>query len=177
MARNAEKMSAHKKKYNAANADSIRLSRAAYNAENKDSIAAYKKKYNLENKEAIKEYASMRYLENKEYFSANNKAWRSRNKEYHDAYVKQYRENNRVAKSKAERRRISSKLSATPAWADLEAIRAIYDLADEIGNVHVDHIVPLRSKLVCGLHVHWNLQILSPQENMSKGNWWWPDMP
>ena len=60
-------------------------------------------------------------------------------------------------------------LKAVPSWANLEVIERIYDCAE---GDHVDHIVPLQGKLVCGLHVENNLQYLSPKENLSKGNKW-----
>ena len=41
----------------------------------------------------------------------------------------------------------------------------------------VDHIVPLQSNIVCGLHNEFNLQVITKSANSSKRNYYWPDMP
>ena len=70
--------------------------------------------------------------------------------------------------AKAARRR-AAKLKATPPWADLEEIKNVYLEAQYFG-MHVDHIIPLQGKEVCGLHIWENLQLLTPEKNIKKGN-------
>jgi hypothetical protein len=79
-------------------------------------------------------------------------------------------------------RRRSAKLNATPLWANQFIIDEIYELAQLRTTLtgikwHVDHIVPLQSKLVCGLHTEANLQVIPAIKNAIKGNSFWPDMP
>jgi len=57
----------------------------------------------------------------------------------------------------------------------INQMRAIYESRND--SEHVDHIVPLKNPLVCGLHVPWNMQVLPAAVNMSKSNKWWPDHP
>jgi hypothetical protein len=78
-------------------------------------------------------------------------------------------------------RRNAEKLKATPSWANLFFIEEAYDLAQRRTEAtgfqwHVDHIVPLRSKRVCGLHVEHNLQVIPARTNLAKGNRVWPFM-
>lgn len=67
---------------------------------------------------------------------------------------------------------------ATPAWLTTEQkahIKRIYKLAQTMKDItgidyHVDHIIPLRGKSVCGLHIPENLQVLRSDLNLSKSN-------
>lgn len=64
--------------------------------------------------------------------------------------------------------------AATPRWADRDAIARIYSQARQQSVAsgtkhHVDHIWPIYNELCCGLHVPWNLRIISASENCAKG--------
>lgn len=117
----------------------------AYYAKNADAVNAQKREYWAANREAM---------------LAANKEWKNRNQSVYRAY--------------AVGRKAHVK-QATPPWANREAIRAVYIEADRLTEEtgvkhHVDHIVPLKGKTVCGLHVAWNLRPLPWRENISKKN-------
>ena len=70
----------------------------------------------------------------------------------------------------------------TPKWADLGMMRAVYEESARLTKLtgvdyHVDHIVPLKNDIVCGLHNQFNLQVLPALDNLRKHNRHWPDMP
>lgn len=90
--------------------------------------------------------------------------------------VKKYELKNPELKAiKSAQRRARSK-SATPKWANKNKIKSIYAIAKWLSAVvpntkyHVDHVIPLRGKLVSGLHVETNLSIIKASENMQKHN-------
>jgi hypothetical protein len=84
----------------------------------------------------------------------------------------EYRKSNpsKVRKFSATRR--CKKLQSIPNWLNEYhklSIDDIYKKAHEL-DMHVDHIIPINSKFICGLHVPWNLQLLTQVENSKKSN-------
>ena len=137
----------------------------------------------------IKAYRSKYYAENKEKLTLDNKAYREKNRESLIAKAKAYRDATRSAATERTRvwrrlnrertrelnnSRASRAREATPAWADKDAIRAIYRQCGEFRaagiDCEVDHIFPLKGKTVSGLHCEFNLRIITAYENNRKGN-------
>lgn len=112
------------------------------------------------NKQRKREYDEKRRLENPALYRAASKRHRIANP------------NVKNADTGARRKRFRE---ATPKWANRFFIKEIYLLAIERSRAtgfkwHVDHVIPLMSDLVCGLHVESNLQVIPAWQNLSKHN-------
>lgn len=83
-------------------------------------------------------------------------------------YSRDFKKKNRglINSWTAERR--SRKKRAMPSWVDRQDLKKIYENCPK--GYHVDHVIPLKNDIVCGLHVPWNLQYLPAIENIKKGN-------
>lgn len=104
-----------------------------------------------------------------------SKNWRENNKEKQRSYSYRYVRENKDRKACLSALYTKRKEKATPAWADLEKISDFYRLANsltvETGIKHeVDHVIPIKGKNVCGLHVHENLQVITERDNRIKYN-------
>lgn len=133
-------------------------------------------------KDCFKSYTSSWTASNKKQKAKTTKEWQQNNKE------KKYASNKRwVSKNKPHMNNLcatyrAKKRFATPKWANKEKIAFEYELASWCTKVmgvqyEVDHIVPINSKIVCGLHNEFNLMVIPAMANQSKGNRHWPDMP
>ena len=138
-----------------------------------DKRAEYFAEYNK--RETTKEAKHEWYQKNKEDVIDKAKATPAHIKrEYRNAW-KQRNILQIRADTKARRRKHRE---ATPPWLtrrQKSEIRRLYEIAITMTKTTgeqyvVDHIVPLRSPVVCGLHVPWNLRVITQEENLKKSN-------
>lgn len=129
-------------------------------------------------KQADREWAG----KNRERVNASSRRYTARNPGKSTASsAAYYKAHPSKATAKAARYK-ALRLKATTKWASGFIISEAYDLARLRAKAtgiewEVDHIVPLQSKLVCGLHCEANLQVIPAVANNKKGNRHWPDMP
>jgi len=132
------------------------------------------------------QYDKKRWANNRESESARSLAYRGNNGDRlrgawreHQSAVRATQPWKVNASNKARKAR---QRQAMPVWADKTKIAIVYQKAKTLSaslgiEFQVDHVVPLRGKTVCGLHVHANLQLLEKTENHKKRHYKWPDMP
>ena len=141
----------------------ISLSRKSgkrYREKNADKISERSVAYREEKQEYISQQKANYYEQNREAVLRRNAAYRNSDRGM------------AMARARANRRRKRVEL-ATPPWADISKIEQIYEEAVRLQRLdgiprEVDHIIPINSKIVCGLHWHGNLQILTADENNHK---------
>lgn len=121
---------------------------------------------------------SIYYDRKKVEISKGQMLYREKNREkLKQAWFDWYAENrvSQVEKAVMRRKKV---MDATPLWLSIEQRKEMSGIyfesilaTEKTGIKHeVDHIVPISGKLVCGLHVPWNLQVITKLENIRKSN-------
>ena len=147
--------------------------RAKVQNNSKNSIAARKKYLSSEKWKARK-----RELDREEYWKdpEDAKAKKAKYGYKNPNYVRDYYRANKAAYHEREIRRSKNLNAASLGGVHLEAIVEVYEGRPD--GYEVDHIIPIKGKdfidgkrqhVVCGLHVPWNLQYLTKEENRKKG--------
>ncbi len=127
-----------------------------YYQKNKAKWLGYKDKWVKNNPEKNRESKLKYKAKNKEKTKAYNKQWAQKNSGKVTAYARAYQ----LSKQRAMPKCLSD--------SQIDQIEQFY--VNRPDGYHVDHIVPLKGKLVSGLHVSWNLQYLRAAENIRKSN-------
>ncbi|NBW18858.1 MAG: HNH endonuclease [Caulobacteraceae bacterium] len=159
-------------------------SREIYAANRQQKILE-RQEYYAKNAESIKEKRRKKYAENPEKELATSRVrsaeWRAANPDKVKAQQplkSAYKKANRHKGAALLAKRRAAKKQRTPSWLTedhLWMIEEAYEIAEVRSRVtgiswHVDHICPLQGKTVSGLHVPWNLQVITAAENIAKGN-------
>lgn len=125
-----------------------------------------------------KQSKKINYQKSKQKILDKNKQYYLQNKEEVCKKKQQYKKQNRARYNALSVEREKAKSFRTPKWLtneQKEEIIQFYEIAKQMKETtgvayHVDHIIPLCGKKVSGLHVPWNLQVITAKENLSKYN-------
>lgn len=172
-----EEGKAYQAKYYAENADRKKAASKRYYEENKASCNASAKRYREERRDELNEYARQYYADNRDQLVAEKAAYRKENPEKILEANRKWREANPdLLKANWARRRhlARARMKAMCELTQLvteEAVMLCRERYEETGiKWHLDHMLPLRSKTVSGLHVWNNLQVIPEKMNTEKHN-------
>lgn len=136
------------------------------------------KAWRVANSQCNRSHQERYRIQNREKVKQADRRWRQANPD--TAWLTLFRSRMKHRDRRVARKALyeARKRRACPTWlsaAQHKEIQDFYTLArlmsEATGIVHhVDHIVPLRGRNVRGLHVPWNLQVLTATENRRKGN-------
>lgn len=143
---------------------------------NKKLLQESKRKYYRKNRKHIAAKARENRHKNRAGDRRRSARWRARHPERRRRSANAWARRNRLYGLIRVSHRRAVLLQAVPIWANAKKVEAFY-IKGRKKNLTVDHIVPLVSKLVCGLHWEGNFQLLTQAANTAKGNRCWPDMP
>ncbi len=146
-----------------------------------------KHKWASNNRAKVKNSSKKYATDNRELKVARTALWRECNQQHVLDYAKAYIKRNLEKCLISNSRRNAAKLQAVPKLSDIDQefndlfILEAYSLSRLRTNLtgikhHVDHIVPLRSDFVCGLHYYHNLRVITAKENQMKSNIYWEHM-
>jgi hypothetical protein len=135
----------------------------------------YNKTYREKNAESLREKKKVYREANKERLSESKRnCYKANPEKYKNRINLNYKANPALSITR-ERLKATLKKEAIPPWVDHGQIKQIYLEARRMTELtgvryHVDHIVPLKSPFVCGLHCQQNLRVITAEENWRKGN-------
>ena len=146
-----------------------------YNKEKGYDTSERKRKHHSDNKEKANKLSREYYWKNREACLENKKRYHEENREKILLKMRKWGKDNPDKKNANNNKRRAKKLNATPKWADTWKIDQYYVMARKLTESTdikfvVDHIIPLQGKLVSGLHVENNLQVITEHENAVKHN-------
>ena len=155
-----------------------RAARDLWRKDNRDKVNESNRRWRQDNPEKVQAIEATRRAKEKATGTYRNTEWVKRNRDKANELQRRWRNSNTDKANAHDAARRAARVNATPRWLSADQrqqIVAFYAEARRLTQTTgvrwvVDHIVALRGRGVRGLHVPWNLRVITEEENLRKGN-------